>query len=172
MLDLVRAGIDIAVRFIPKREDFGPPLFEETVLPLCAPSLCEQGDRPLRTPADLAQHTLLTVDVPQGMAPTVEWAPWLKIMGLSDVRLKNTLRFTQYTEAVAAAVAGQGVVIGRVPLLNHLLREGRLVAPFGASGAASQRAYYIDMAPQAQANADAQDFAQWLREEAGAGLAA
>lgn len=168
VLDLARSGIDIAVRFCPKREDLGPSLFEETVLPLCAPALCNQGAHPLRTPADLSEHTLLTVDIPQGMALTVEWEPWLKIMGLSDVRLKNTLRFTQYTEAVAAAVAGQGVVIGRVPLLNALLQEGKLVAPFAGAngqGAASQRAYYIDMAAHARSNPDAQDFAQWLRNE-------
>lgn len=169
VLDLARSGIDIAVRFCPKREDVGShaqPLFEETVLPLCAPALCNQVDHPLRTPADLVAHTLLTVDMPQGMAPTVEWEPWLKIMGLADVRLKNTLRFTQYTDAVAAAVAGQGVVIGRVPLLNALLQEGKLVSPFGAQAAASQRAYYIDMAAHAQGNTDAHDFVQWLRSEA------
>lgn len=174
VLDLARSGIDIAVRFCPKRDDSGPhatPLFEETVLPLCAPALCSQSEHPLRTPADLAQHTLLTVDVPQGMALTVEWEPWLKIMGLSDLRLKNTLRFTQYADAVSAAVAGQGVVIGRVPLLNALLQEGKLVSPFtGASGlgAASQRAYYIAVADHAQGNADAQDFVQWLRAETAA----
>lgn len=164
VLDLQRSGIDIAVRFVPKRDGLGAPLFEETVVPLCAPALCNAGPHPLRTPADLAEHSLLTVDVPQGMAPTVEWEPWLKIMGLSDVRLKNTMRFTQYTEAVAAAVAGQGVVIGRLPLLQSLLQEGKLVAPF-AQGAASQRAYYIDMGPLGRGNVDAQDFAQWLRDE-------
>lgn len=173
VLDLARSGIDVAVRFCPKRDDVGPPLFEETVLPLCAPALCSQSAHPLRTPADLAQHTLLTVDVPQGMALTVEWEPWLKIMGLADLRLKNTLRFTQYADAVSAAVAGQGVVIGRVPLLNGLLQEGKLVSPFtgyGGLGASSQRAYYIDMAEHAQGNADAQDFVQWLRAEAAAFL--
>ena len=98
-------------------------------------------------------------------APTVEWEPWLEVMGLTDLRMKNTLRFTLYTDAVAAAVAGQGVVIGRMPLLRELVESGRLVAPFG-EGAASRRGYFIDTSRRAAANPDAQDFVRWLRAEA------
>jgi LysR family glycine cleavage system transcriptional activator len=164
VLDLERSGIDIAVRFCPSSRGEGPPLFEESVMPVCAPSLLRQGSHPLKKPADLEHHTLLAVDVPQDMDLTVDWTPWFTVMGLSDVRMKNTMRFTQYTDAVAAAVAGQGVVIGRVPLLNALLRDGRLVAPFKGA-ATSQRGYYVATA-SAAANPDAQDFVRWLFAEA------
>ena len=86
-------------------------------------------------------------------------------MGLTDLRMKNTMRFTQYPDAVAAAVAGQGVVIGRLPLLRELVRTGQLVAPFG-EGAASRRGYFIETSRRAVANPDAQDFVRWLRAEA------
>jgi LysR family transcriptional regulator, glycine cleavage system transcriptional activator len=75
------------------------------------------------------------------------------------------LRFTQYTDAVGAAVAGQGVVIGRLPLLRDLLENGSLVAPFGTD-VASRRAYFIESSRRAAQNADAQDFVRWLRAEA------
>lgn len=78
--------------------------------------------------------------------------------------MKNTLHFSQYSDAVAAAVAGQGVVIGRLPLLNELLHEGRLVAPF--PGAASHWGYFATLSPRAAGNADAQDFVRWLQAEA------
>jgi LysR family transcriptional regulator, glycine cleavage system transcriptional activator len=81
--------------------------------------------------------------------------------------MKNTLGFTQYADAVAAAVAGQGVVIGRLPLLRGLVQSGQLVAPFGA-GAASRRGYFIESSRRAASNADAQDFIRWLRAEADA----
>jgi LysR family glycine cleavage system transcriptional activator len=165
VLDLERSGIDIAVRFCPSSRGEGPPLFEESVMPVCAPSLLRQGSHPLKKPADLEHHTLLAVDVPQDMDLTVDWAPWFTVMGLSDVRMKNTMRFTQYTDAVAAAVAGQGVVIGRVPLLNALLRDGHLVAPFKGA-ATSQRGYYVATRASAAANPDAQDFVRWLFAEA------
>lgn len=164
VVDLQRSDIDVAVRFFPIQQGAGEPLFEESVLPLCAPALVRGGAHQLRRPADLAHHTLLTVEVPQGMALTVEWEPWLRIMGLANVQMKNTLRFTQYADAVAAAVAGQGVVIGRLPLLRELVNSGQLVAPFEPR-AASSRAYYVATGPRAAANPDAQDFVRWLRAE-------
>lgn len=165
LLDLERHQLDLAVRFCGFSDGIGAPLFEESVVPVCAPALAANRANPLKKPADLANHTLLTLDLPQGKALTVDWEPWIQLMGLREVRMKNAVRFTQYTDAVTAAVAGQGVVIGRLPLLNGLLREKRLVMPFGA-GAASQRGYYVMLSERGEANADAQDFVRWLRSEA------
>lgn len=165
VMDLERSGLDLAVRFVPSVRGRGHALFEESVLPLCAPALASHPATPLLHPADLAHHTLLAVDMPAGQALTVDWEPWFHAAGLRQVQTKNTVRFTQYADAVAAAVAGHGVVIGRLPLLRQLLEDGRLVAPFGGA-AATQRGYYIDLSPRADANADAQDFARWLRAEA------
>lgn len=160
--DLDRGRLDLAVRFVALSRGSGPALFEESVMPLCAPRLASQ----LREPADLAQQTLLTIDAP-GMsdALTLDWDPWLEIMQLKDLRMKSTVRFNHYTDAVAAAMAGQGVVIGRMPLLAELVREGRLVAPFGA-GASSSRGYFIETSRRGAANPDAQNFIRWLRAEA------
>lgn len=165
ILDLQRHQVDIAVRFVPTRDGQGPPLFEESVLPVCSPKLAADRHHPLKKPADLVNHTLLAVDMPQGEALTVDWEPWIRVMGLAEVRMKNSVRFTQYADAIAAAVAGQGVAIGRLPLLAELLRDKRLVAPFGG-GAASQRGYYIVFGASGQRNPDAQAFADWLRAEA------
>ena len=163
--DLDRSQLDLAVRFCPTSQGVGPPLFEELVLPVCSPQLVVNRANPLKKPADLANHTLLAVDTPRGMALIGDWEPWLKVMGLPEVRTKNTLRFTQYADAIGAAVAGQGVAIGRFPLLNELLRDKRLVAPFKGA-AASQRGYFLALGARAAANPDAQDFARWLRAEA------
>jgi DNA-binding transcriptional LysR family regulator len=164
VLDMERSRIDVAVRLMPIARGTGPALFEETVVPMCAPQLAAS----LRALPDLSKLTLLTVDYPgHDEAPTADWEPWLKVMGLDDLRMKSTLRFTQYADAVAAAVAGQGVVIGRLPLLRELLREGRLVTPLG-EGTASQRGYFVQTSRRAAVNRDAMDFAQWLRDEADA----
>lgn len=162
VLDLERSRLDVAVRFVPIERGTGPTLFEESVMPLCAPRIAAA----LHAPGDLVEQTLLTVDMPNhAEAPTVDWEPWLEVMGLTDLRMKNTMRFTQYPDAVAAAVAGHGVVIGRLPLLRELVRTGQLVAPFG-EGAASRRGYFIETSRRAAANPDAQDFVRWLRAEA------
>jgi LysR family transcriptional regulator, glycine cleavage system transcriptional activator len=164
LVDLQRANIDLAVRFVPSTQGAGPLLFEEEVQPMCAPELLRDAQRPLKTPADLARHTLLTVEMND--APlTADWEPWLQLMGLESVDMAQTMRFTRYSEAVAAAVAGQGVVIGRLPLLAELVRHKKLVAPF-RSPAASRRGYFVTLAPHAAHNPQAQAFAQWLMAEA------
>lgn len=166
IMDLERHRLDMAVRFVPSSLGRGQALFEETLQPLCAPSLLRQKSAPLRQPADLAHHTLLTVEKHTGPALTSDWDPWFQVMGLQDMRMKNTVQFTQYADAVSAAVAGQGVVIGRLPLLQSLLNDRRLVAPFRSGGAATQRGYYVEIAAHAHRNPDALDFADWLRAEA------
>lgn len=165
LLDLERAGVDVAVRFCPIGSGQGEALFEESVLPVCAPALLQDPARPLRAPADLARHTLLAMDAYQGDAPMADWSPWLELMGLHTVRSKNMLRFSSYGDTVAAALAGQGVAIGRLPLVAELLREGRLVTPFGTSGS-SRRGYFVVLARHARHNPDAMDFVRWLRAEA------
>ena len=163
--DLDRSQLDLAVRFCPTSKGEGPPLFGEAVLPVCSPQLLANRTNPLKKPADLANHALLAVDMPAGMALTGDWEPWLKLIGLAEVHAKATLRFTQYSDAIAAAVAGQGVAIGRFPLLNEMLRDKRLVTPFKGE-ASSQRGYFVAMSTQAANNPHAQDCANWLRAEA------
>ena len=165
LMDLNRNQLDLAVRFCPIALGHGRPLFEEAVLPVCSPALLKDPTHPLKKPADLGQQTLLAVDTPASMSLTGDWEPWLNVMGLREVRSKNTLRFSTYGDVISAAVAGQGVAIGRVPLLDALLQSGQLVAPFKGL-AASHRGYFIEMNHRALHNPDATDFAVWLRTEA------
>jgi LysR family glycine cleavage system transcriptional activator len=164
LVDLERAGVDLAVRFVPSAQGRGPLLFEEEVQPMCAPALLRDARRPLKTPADLERHTLLAVEM-HDAALTADWEPWLGLMGLSAVPMAHTVRFTRYAEAVAAAVAGQGVVIGRLPLLADLARQKKLVAPF-RSPAASRRGYFVTLSNHAAQHASAQAFADWLVAQA------
>ncbi|MFO1194179.1 MAG: LysR substrate-binding domain-containing protein [Rhodoferax sp.] len=143
-LDMVRSQIDVAVRFT-RPAGQGEPLFEETVMPVCAPALLCDRRRPLRTPADLVHHTLLAMEMPQDTTPTADWSPRFQIMGLPE--MPQALRFSQYADAVAAAVAGQGVAIGRLPLVAELLREGGWSRTCAAPSA---RAYFVLASPRAE----------------------
>ena len=164
--DLQRHRLHAAVRFVPSEGARGVLLFEEEVQPMCAPRLLQDPARPLSTPADLWRHTLLTVDLPDAAGVMMDWGPWLSLMKLPAIRPHSTIRFTQYAEAVSAAVAGHGVVIGRLPLLAQLLRDGLLVAPFH-SGASSRRGYFLEVSAQAADHPAAMDFVRWLQREAG-----
>jgi DNA-binding transcriptional LysR family regulator len=120
-------------------------------------------DLPLRQPADLAHHTLLHLAMDQD-APGMpaEWEPWLTAWGLADLRPAARLSFTNYAEAIAAAVAGQGVALGRRPLVDALLASGQLVTPFDAN-VASARAYQLIIDPASRERPAVRAFEQWLR---------
>ena len=166
LVDLERTQIDIAIRFAPIGSTKGASLFEETVVPMCAPNLGKGKGVKLKKPSDLEAFTLLAADMPNGQSLTVDWEPWLRVMGITHLHVKNTVRFSQYSDAIAAAVAGQGVVIGRLPLLKEHLKDGRLIAPFRSGAATSRRGYFVIISERAELNLDAQDFARWLRREA------
>lgn len=169
--DLVRDGFDLAVRYGPADGGAGERLFAEAVVPVCSPALLRRrGSPPLAAPADLAGHTLLQVAGPGGLGMPVEWESWLQALGLQQVVPAATLTFSNYNEAVPAAVAGQGVALGRRPLVDALLRKRQLVVPFGAA-TATARAYFLLTAPDAARRPEAQALARWLRSVARAAAA-
>ena len=75
--------------------------------------------------------------------------------------------FSGYGEAIAAALAGQGVAIGRRPLVDGLLKERQLVAPF-KDIASSTRAYALVIDPAARARPAVRALEAWLLKEAAA----
>jgi DNA-binding transcriptional LysR family regulator len=166
--DLAADGFDLAIRYARIGQAAGTPLFAETTLPVCAPMLLRDRTRPLATPTDLRRHTLLQVVVPPGSSVPVEWQPWLEAAGLGALEPEAMLSFSNYDAAVAAAVAGQGVALGRRPLIDDILKRKQLVAPFSGARAslASERAYFVQVAPAARERADVQALVRWLIEHA------
>lgn len=163
IIDMERAGIDIGIRFVDEPAAEGRRLFGEEVFPVCAPALLKDPSRPLKRPEDLKRHVFLAIEHPRASAPWADWTPWLVTMGLPDLRPRRVMRFMNYNEVVAAAISGQGVAIGRLPLIEDVLRDGQLVPVFEGRYA-SPRAYYVIQSPRAARNADAQAFMQWLFE--------
>ncbi len=155
-------GIDVSVRF--GRADMAPAgapaLFAEEVFPVCAPSLLRQGKRPLRTPRDLAHHVLLHYDDVRSY-PWMEWSQWLAANGVVGLSGSGTLAFSHYDHLIQAAVAGEGVALGRTPLIERLLRSGKLVAPLRGR-AASRRQYYLIGPVPAEARPAVHAFMLWM----------
>jgi LysR family glycine cleavage system transcriptional activator len=93
---------------------------------VCSPQLLE-GLHPLLTPADLKHHTLIHEEF------QIDWAMWLRTVGIEGVDPHRGPRFYSSEHAVQAAVLGQGVVLGRSALVADDLATGRLVRPFAFS---------------------------------------
>jgi LysR family glycine cleavage system transcriptional activator len=67
---------------------------------------------------------------------------------------------------IQAAISGQGIALGRQPLLNALIASGALVAPFKQTLVGS-RAYFIIESRLSAGKPQVREFAQWLLAEAG-----
>jgi DNA-binding transcriptional LysR family regulator len=162
--NLEREGIDLAIRYAPDEEMAGQTaLFEEAVIPVCSPALAADPARPLRAPADLHAHVLLHSD--DAKYSWMEWNLWLHAHGLRDLKPAGALQFNQYDQLVQAAVNGQGVALGRLPLLRRLLKEKTLVTPFKKS-VVSSRGYFLVRSARAAGKREVKDFEAWLLEEA------
>lgn len=163
IVNLERAGVDLAIRYVSIANAVGGRrLFGETVFPVCSPQLAANRAKPLAAPADLGNHVLLSLD--DTRAAWLDWQLWFHALGLSDVRSAGTLHFSHYDQLIQAAVAGQGIALGRQQLVRRLLREKKLVAPF-KQNVVSSRAYFLVESNTTSAKPQVQAFAKWLIEE-------
>ncbi|MBI3376300.1 MAG: transcriptional regulator GcvA [Betaproteobacteria bacterium] len=165
IVNLERAGVDLAIRYTQSDLAGGARrLFGETVLPVCSPQLARNRTRPLAEPGDLRHHVLLQLDDPR--AAWLDWQLWFHALGIEDLQPAGKLHFSHYDQLIQAAVGGQGVALGRHPLVRGLLREKKLVAPF-KQDMASSRAYFLVESSRARTKPQVQAFIAWLLEETG-----
>jgi LysR family transcriptional regulator, glycine cleavage system transcriptional activator len=165
LLDLDRAGIDVAIRYSASdRAPGAAKLFGEEVFPVCSPALARHSAHPLKTLDDLREHVLLHLEDVRA-TPWLVWAQWLEAAGAPDLKPAGALRFSHYDQLIQAAVNAQGVALGRTPLLRDHMRAGRLIAPFGRA-IVTPRCYYVMRGRRTLDNADVDAFERWLRAEA------
>jgi LysR family transcriptional regulator, glycine cleavage system transcriptional activator len=169
-VNLDRGAVDLAIRYTSRESAPAGaiPLFGEEIVPVCSPSLLKDPLKPLAAAGDLHHHFLLHLDYP-GMERTwFDWDTWLTAFGVGTLVPAGALHFEQYDQMIGAAVAGQGVALGRMPLLDDLVRTGSLVMPF-AKSVAGTRGYYLLRSPHSAKRRHVDDFCAWLRTEAARG---
>lgn len=167
-VDLDREGFTLALRACDRR--YPPPgaihLFDETVAPMCSPQRVEQAERagrPLHEPADLAHQVLLDMHYDRPLAALVDrWDPWFRKIGHAPVRPRGRLIFDMIDQMHQAAIAGQGIALGRRPFSDAMVAAGKLVVPFGEP-VPTGYAYYALLAERAAGEPTAQAFIEWVR---------
>jgi LysR family glycine cleavage system transcriptional activator len=165
-LNLTRDGVDIAIRYH-TREGVGEQaerLFGEVIFPVCSPKLARDPARPLKKPEDLRHHTMLHME-PDAAGILQSWTMWLRALKLEGLAPASTLHFSMYDQLIQATLAGQGVGLGRSPLIDGLLRQKKLVAPFRQT-MASPRSYYLIESTSGARKPEVRAFVEWLRREA------
>lgn len=173
VVDIERGAADIALRF--GKSSGGNlvvhRLFDEQICAFCSPSVAN-GSPGVRHLEDLAHATLIhwdMSDLPWASSTRrwMEWQQWLSHVGGSDIPPVEGLSFSDYNMAVQAAVAGQGVVLGSLPILQDLVAANLLVSPLPAM-AITDIGYDLVTTDEALARPEVKPFVNWMIEEASA----
>ncbi|HEX7814027.1 LysR substrate-binding domain-containing protein [Dyella sp.] len=114
--------VDLAIRYCASADapNGARRLFDEQIAPVAS---TQPGRHHLQSPDDLDGSVLLEYD--DARRPWLQWRDWLQARSWK-VRPKAILRFTQYDQVVHSALAGQGIALGRIPLLGSWLEGGQL----------------------------------------------
>ncbi len=161
--DLRGEGIDLAIRYCTREtaSEGAVRLFGETVAPVAHPALALAA---LDSPDVLERHCLLEFDGPN--FPWLRWQEWLASQGWATIKPKSTLHFNQYDQVISAAIAGQGIALGRLKLLCPMLSDGRLRELAGPhAGPTTAYAYWLIQA-RAKPRPDVLTTARWIMWQA------
>ena len=94
-----------------------------------------------------------------------EWTDWSAHYQL-DLADHPRVVLHDYNIVVEAAVAGQGIAMGRHRLIERRLKDGSLVQAFDWPPYHSDIGYWL-IAPQGPASGAAECFSQWLKDACG-----
>jgi LysR family glycine cleavage system transcriptional activator len=127
LIDFDRDEVDVAIRFGLGNDKgvYSRPLIQEWMTPMMTPAIAAQ----IESPKDLANATLIHDDSVRFFRLPTGWPAWMRAMDL-DLDTSHGPRFSQADHALDAAIAGAGVVLGRISLATRALESGHLVAPF------------------------------------------
>jgi LysR family glycine cleavage system transcriptional activator len=152
LADFARDPVDVGIRFGAGRYPGvrADLLLAEEYLPVASPKL-----RSLKSPLDLRRHTLLHDESHDA------WRAWLTAAGADGVDPERGVVFSDSSQLVAAAAAGQGVALARKLLAAPYLRARTLVRPFKGSMPA-QFAYYVVCAEDRADEAAIRAFREWI----------
>lgn len=169
--DLEGGMADIGIRFgvAPQSDLITQRLFDEHLSALCSPGLA-YGPPALTQLEDIKGIPLLRWDLSdydwaKTTAKWNHWRTWLDAVGASQINPGMGIKFTDYNQAVQAAVAGQGFVLGSKPILKSLIEKGLLIDPFGVSAHPSI-GYDVVTTASATKSPNVRDFVGWIMDEA------
>ena len=165
-VDLTESDFGCAIRYcdgVPDRH-VGDLLLQESVFPVCAPSLLEREPK-LQSVNDLQDHVLLHDVLGDAGVTACNWSSWFSEIGLHHLRTARGHGFSDSNIMYEAACHGAGVALGRSVLVEQHLAQGRLVKPFDVARRSSHAWYFIST-PAKLAQSPIAQFRKWLLDEA------
>ena len=140
-------------------------LFEVKMTVVAAPEMVK-GPKPLKQPADLAQHVLLHDDAMNLVAHGNAWQKWLDAAGVGDrVDGSHGPHFSSNILSLEAASQQLGVALALRPLVDTDIASQRLVTPFKVE-VKPQGAYWLVCPEVIAGRPSVAAFRSWLLDQA------
>ena len=130
----------------------------EQIFPVCSPKLLGRR-KSLKEPEEAKDFDLIHDEM------VMEWSDWLSAAGASTAGATKGIRYNHSHIVLQAAVAGEGMALGRSLLVADDLAKGRLIAPFEFK-MESKFSYYLACPKEAAKQPWIEAFRTWLLQEA------
>ncbi len=159
-IDLSTGSIDIAIRYGQGRYDGmkSTLLLQDRFAPVASPTL------KVANASDLSRRTLIHFDWEQPLPVDLTWTAWARAAQLPELNTEAGIRFSDESHAIQAAVAGQGVALLSLVLIEQELKLGVLESRL--TPVLEGLAYYL-VRPERATHDDAASIVEaWLIEQA------
>ncbi|MEF0941252.1 LysR substrate-binding domain-containing protein [Rhizobium sp. BR 362] len=157
-------GSDLAIRYGNGAWPDGRAeyLFDDELFPVCSPEYAAKlGSAPALE--DIARQPLISYD---SQNPSwIGWEEWLAAFSIKLAKAPSGLRTSFYTEAVYAALSGQGIALGWKRLVQNLL-DTRSLIRLTEQSIVTRDGYFLIVPPRSANSARALQFIEWLKAEA------
>ncbi len=134
-------------------------LLTATILPVCSANLFSDGERP-QLPADVLQHELIHV-----IGYDDDWHRWFRQYQMNDIDVPRGISVDGSLIAIEAVQRGDGIMLGRRPFIDPLLKSGELVEVF-TKPYHLYTDYYLRQPPQISGQRASASVAAWLADQA------
>jgi LysR family transcriptional regulator, glycine cleavage system transcriptional activator len=162
LADVAGGEVDMAIRYgrgaWPSVRSL--QLMKERLSLVCAPALLEKTTA-LRSPRNILSFPLLTSHTQQPF----EWQAWADHFNV-DLNGIRTMHLHDYNIVVEAALAGQGIAMGRHRLISRHLRSGALIQPLPHAVLDDPAIGWWLVLPHGTLRDEARAFHDWLVETA------
>jgi LysR family transcriptional regulator, glycine cleavage system transcriptional activator len=159
--DLRAGSVDAAIRY--GRGEYqglsAERLFSDSFAPVCSPRL------KVRSVRDLANQTMIHFEWRRQHRDNPTWARWLRTAGVEDLNAKADLIFTDESQAIQAAIAGNGVALLSLTLIADELARGTLVQPLEPALTMNGFQYDLVYLPTADQSDRISALRTWIHKE-------
>ena len=159
--DLRSGTVDAAIRY--GRGEYqglsAERLFPDSFAPACSPRL------KVRSARDLANQTMIHFEWRRQRRDNPTWSRWLRTAGVEDLNARADLIFTDESQAIQAAIAGNGVALLSLTLIADELARGTLIQPLEPALTMNGFQYDLVYPPSADQSDRISALRTWIQKE-------